>query len=192
MNMLCYPTSPQSYLTLCGPGRPRAGDRPPSFCPCCPNGRASTTCLRRWPEKFYVLLPIRSTLKNLAQEKSPKCGKLHIMFITVPFSTEVVKIIPCIRAKLLQSCPTLRPLDHSLSGSSAHGILQAGILQWVVMPSSRGSSQSRDWTHISYVSCISRVSLTNCTTWEAQSNPLEALKKGVNLIPPHNGLMCRH
>ena len=36
-------------------------------------------------------------------------------------------------------------------GSSAHGILQAGILQSVAMPSSRGSSRPRDWT---WVSCI--------------------------------------
>ena len=31
------------------------------------------------------------------------------------------------------------------------GILQARILEWVAMPSSRESSQHRDWTH---VSCI--------------------------------------
>ena len=30
--------------------------------------------------------------------------------------------------------------DYSLSGSSVHGILQARILEWVAMPSSRGSS----------------------------------------------------
>ena len=29
-------------------------------------------------------------------------------------------------------------------------------LEWVAMSSSRGSSQPRDWTHISYVSCIGR------------------------------------
>ena len=29
------------------------------------------------------------------------------------------------------------------------------------MPSSRGSSQSRDWTHVSYVSCIGRQVLYN-------------------------------
>ena len=34
------------------------------------------------------------------------------------------------------------------------GILQARILEWVPMPSSRSSSQPRDWTHVSYVSCI--------------------------------------
>ena len=38
-------------------------------------------------------------------------------------------------------------------GSSLHGILQARILEWVAMPSSRASSQPRDWTHVSYISC---------------------------------------
>ena len=38
-----------------------------------------------------------------------------------------------------QSCPTLcDPMDCSLPGSSVHGILQARILEWVAMPSSRG------------------------------------------------------
>ena len=32
------------------------------------------------------------------------------------------------------------PMDCSLPGSSVHGILQARILEWVAMPSSRGSS----------------------------------------------------
>ena len=34
--------------------------------------------------------------------------------------------------------------DCSPPGSSVHGILQASILEWVAMPSSRGSSQARD------------------------------------------------
>ena len=47
----------------------------------------------------------------------------------------------CVRAKSLQSCPTLYdPVDCSPPGSSVHGILQARILEWVAMPSSRGSS----------------------------------------------------
>ena len=42
--------------------------------------------------------------------------------------------------KLLQLCPTLcDPMDYSPPGSSVHGILQAKILEWVVMPSSRES-----------------------------------------------------
>jgi len=42
-------------------------------------------------------------------------------------------------------------MDCSPSGSSVHRILQARILEWVAMPSSRGSSQPRDQTG---VSCI--------------------------------------
>ena len=47
------------------------------------------------------------------------------------------------------------PRDYSLPGSPVHGILQARILEWAVMPSSRGSSLPRDWTRNSWVSCIS-------------------------------------
>ena len=48
----------------------------------------------------------------------------------------------CVLAKSLQLCPTLcDPMDYSLPGSSVHGILQTRILEWVAMPSSRGSSR---------------------------------------------------
>ena len=63
----------------------------------------------------------------------------------------------CVCAQSLQSCPTLcDPMDHSPQGCSVQGILQARKLKWIVMLSSRGSSWSRDWTCISYVSCIGR------------------------------------
>ena len=63
----------------------------------------------------------------------------------------------CMHAKSLQSCPTLcDPVYRSWPGSSVHGILQARILEWVAMPSVRESSQSRDGTHMSYISCIDR------------------------------------
>ena len=42
-------------------------------------------------------------------------------------------------------------------GSSVHGILQARMLEWVALPFSRGSSQSRDWNQ---VSCIAGKFLT--------------------------------
>ena len=51
-----------------------------------------------------------------------------------------------------QSCLTLcRPMDCSPPGSSIHGILQARVLEWVAIPSSRGSFQLRAQTQ---VSCI--------------------------------------
>ena len=48
------------------------------------------------------------------------------------------------------------PMNCSLPGSSVQGILQARILEWVAIPSSRGSSQPRVRTHISYISCTGR------------------------------------
>ena len=45
---------------------------------------------------------------------------------------------------------------YSPQGSSVYGILQARILEWVAMPCSRGSSWPRDWTRVSYISCIRR------------------------------------
>ena len=59
--------------------------------------------------------------------------------------------------KWLQLFPTLcRPMNYSPPDPSVHGILQARILEWDAMPSSRGSSPPRDRTCISYVSCIGK------------------------------------
>jgi len=58
---------------------------------------------------------------------------------------------------VLQLCLTLcDPMHHIPPCSTLHGILQARILEWVAVSSSRGSSQPKDWTCISYVSCIVR------------------------------------
>ena len=43
---------------------------------------------------------------------------------------------------------SLWPMDCNPPGSSVHGILQAGILEWGVMPSSRVFSQLRDQPNI--------------------------------------------
>ena len=56
----------------------------------------------------------------------------------------VFTLTPCMHVNSLQSCLTLcSSMDHSPPGSSIHGIPQARILEWVAMPSSRGSSQPR-------------------------------------------------
>ena len=56
------------------------------------------------------------------------------------------------------------PMDCSPPGSSVHGIFQARILEWVAISSSRGSSQPRDQTHISCVSCIAGRFFTTCVS----------------------------
>ena len=75
---------------------------------------------------WFELLAVQGTLKSLLQ-------------------TYMWNI--CARPESLQLCLTLcDPLDCSPPGSSVHGILQARILEWVAMPSSRGSSQTKDQT----------------------------------------------
>ena len=48
------------------------------------------------------------------------------------------------------------PMHCSPPGSSVHGILQARILEWVAMLSSRGSSRSREGTRVSYITCMGK------------------------------------
>ena len=56
------------------------------------------------------------------------------------------------------------PMGCSLPGSPVHGILQAGILEWVAISFSRGSSWPRDRT---CVSCIGRQILYRWAPWKA-------------------------
>ena len=58
-----------------------------------------------------------------------------------------------LKALATQSCPTLcDPMDCSLPDSSGrNGILQARILEWVAMPSSRGSSEAWGQTQVSHI-----------------------------------------
>ena len=56
-----------------------------------------------------------------------------------------------------QQSPTLYdPTNYSPPGSSVRGIFHGRILEQVAIPSSRGSSQPKNQTHIFYVSCIGR------------------------------------
>ena len=53
-------------------------------------------------------------------------------------------------AQSLQSCLTLcDAMDCSMPGPSLHGFLQAGILEWVALPCSKGSSRPRARTQVS-------------------------------------------
>ena len=74
----------------------------------------------------------------------------------------------CMHSKSFQLCLTLcYSMDCSLPGSSAPGVLQTRILEWVAMPSSRGSSQPRDRTCVSYVPALAGMFFITSTTWEA-------------------------
>ena len=56
------------------------------------------------------------------------------------------------QSEVTQSCPTLcNPMDWSLPGSSAHGIFQAIVLEWIAISFSRGSSRPRDRAQVSLI-----------------------------------------
>ena len=73
---------------------------------------------------------------------------LHLLVGVLCSNTDQIKQLLCLKffsnllaflVKVAQSCPTLyNPMDCSLPGSSTRGILQARILEWVVIPFSRG------------------------------------------------------
>ena len=74
----------------------------------------------------------------------------------------------CMCAQSFQSCSTLcNPMGCRAPVSSAHGILQARILEWVAMPSSRGSFWPRDWTCISMSPVLAGGFFITNATWEA-------------------------
>ena len=75
----------------------------------------------------------------------------------------VTTLPPCMLS--LQSCPTLCTYGPHPPGPSVHGILQGRILEWVAISSSRESSQPRDWTHDSYVSCFGRRVVYHWPRW---------------------------
>ena len=80
---------------------------------------------------------------------------------------------------------------YSPPGSSAHGILQARILEWVTIPFSRGSSQPRDQTWIYIVLCVvCLVSQSNPTL----CNPMDCSPPGSsvhgNSLGKNTGVGC--
>ena len=87
---------------------------------------------------------------------------------------------------IAQSCPTVcNPTDCSPPGSSVHRILQARILEWVAMSSSRRASQPRDQTQIS---CIVGRFFTIWTTREVPRHALEQNLKYTILGVPWQSL----
>ena len=77
------------------------------------------------------------------------------------------------RAKSLQSCPALfDPMDCHLPGFSVQGILQARMLEWAVMPSSRGSSGTQGSNPRLMSLVLASGFFITKATWEALSKNL--------------------
>ena len=80
------------------------------------------------------------------------------------------------------------PVDCSPPGSCPRDrgyLSQARILHWVSISYSRGSSQPRDRTHTSCVSCIGRWILYHHATWEAHRPPSQQHRGQPDMHPAH-------
>ena len=99
----------------------------------------------------------------------------HHMF--TPFTVDalfiVIKMCACVLSHFSQWLTLCDLTDSRLPGSSVHGTLQARILEWAVVLSSRGSSRPRDQTCVSYV----------YLHWPASSLPL---------VPPGKPVIKMH
>ena len=107
------------------------------------------TC-RLLPELSAVAPEAATTLFSRSKKKRKK--KKRSDEGDYPWESEFHAVITLLWRYCLvaESCPTLLPCHelYSPPGFTVHGILQARILEWVAISSSRGSSQPRDGTRI--------------------------------------------
>ena len=97
----------------------------------------------RWPHLSFLRLR--------------RCPRLHVCFLcldtflrTIRMASNLTYAVLCLVA---QSCLTLcDPMDYiACQAPLSLGILQVKTLEWVAMPSPRGSSQPRDQTKVSHI-----------------------------------------
>ena len=112
-----------------------------------------------WWAAVYEVSQSRTWLKWLSSSSRGIISSLmKWKYQVVPRLWRITSIM---KVKVIYSCPTLcDPM-----GYTVHGILQARILEWVAYPFTRGSSQPRDQTQVSY---IASGFFTSWATREAQ------------------------
>ena len=102
---------------------------------------------------FHVFLPaVNWTSWIFGFTFFNKWGKCWPLLLQICFLNPLLSLVCYVCAQL---CLTIYdPVDHSLPGSSVHGMLQARILEWVAISFSGGSSPRRDGICLSCISCI--------------------------------------
>ena len=136
---------------------------------------------------FRALLCFTCSKVTSERETSGGCGVCYEVGFenTDPLAALPFENIPllCLLSFILQNklwvcaCPVVSdsatPMDCSPPDFSVHWILQARILEWVAISSSRGSPWPRDQS-LSCVSCIASGFFTTSTIWEASDlNPYD-------------------
>ena len=94
-------------------------------------------CLTTKPTNIFILQRAETLERSLNQWLAWTGTQMYLSLVTVLSSTPSC-VLP---AKFLQSCRTFcDPVDCNPAGFSVHAILQAGMLEWVAISFSRGSS----------------------------------------------------
>ena len=120
-------------------------------------------------QEYWSRLPF-STSRDLPNPRikpaSPASSALtDFLPLEPPGKSIIVELHACML--LFQSCLSLcDPMDYNLPGFPVHRILQARLLKWVAMLSSRGSSQPQGLNCISCVPCFSGRFFIHWATWE--------------------------
>ena len=107
---------------------------------------------------------ISQCLIRFMSTESMKLTNHLILYSTAKWISYTYIYVQMLSSSVVSLCDSM---DCSPPGSSVHGIFQARILEWVAISSSRGSLRPRDWTCVSYISCIGRQILYHWATWEA-------------------------
>ena len=145
------------------------GNGNPLQCSCLENPRDGGA----WWAAVYGVAQSRTRLKRLSSSSSSRyeprtatVGEKPCIIFIIQF--DFLNYAQIYGAGGAQLCPTYcNAMDCSLSGSSAHGIFQGRILEWVAILFSRRSSQPRDHTRVSCIFCTGRQILYHFATWEA-------------------------
>ena len=105
---------------------------------------------------LFILVFISINLRDGLKKTSLQTHTLVAICFSWPWSLLHKHTAQCFTQSLVsvaQSSLTFcDPMDHSPPGSPVPRILHPRILEWVAVPSFRGSFQLRDWTYVSYVS----------------------------------------
>ena len=116
---------------LC-PGNPGAASAPP--------GHSSVLGTTTTKPQSHLWPTFQTPNQHNSGEPSNLGQRVQFLKLCVCAHTHVC-VYPCVHRHMLSHSVTRTlcdPMDCSLLGSSVHGILQARVLEWVAIPSSRG------------------------------------------------------
>ena len=136
---------------------------------------ATNACVDNWKYVEQAICLQSSEIKTMQKEVF-RVVSLHPWSLLVVVFHLCPREHVCVLAQSLGHLWLCGPGGWSPPGSSVHGILQGGILEWVAIFSSRGSSQPRDQTHIS---CIAGGFFTT----EPPGKPLSQRENHLNHLP---------